>query len=168
MKISKKRIIFISSAVVLIIAGLLIFFFLRQNTNYDFRKAKWGMSKDQVRQSETLKLQEESDTVIAYSVTDFGSYKVSPCYSFDKYGNLESAAYLYCGNTNFSNVSFEEAKAYYKNFIDIATKYYGKSKKSDVNEHYDSTVWETSNTKITVQISDLMGNNQLSVTYQKK
>lgn len=170
-KHSKKKIIIYSILALVII--VIISFFIKQNNQYDFRKAKWGMTKNQVKASETLDLEGEYNNTLIYSPTNFGTYKVTPCYSFDKHGNLESAICFYLENQNFATAKFKDAKAYYNDFVNIATKYYGKPKNSTTSENpscsnYDSTVWETSNSKITIEISDLMNGNDLSITYEKK
>lgn len=171
-KHNKKKIIIYSILALVII--VIISFFIKQNNQYDFRKAKWGMTKNQVKASETLDLEGGNNSTLIYSPTDFGTYKVTPCYSFDKYGNLESAAYIYLGDQSFSTDDFKIAKAYYNDFVDIAKKYYGKPKNSTVSENpscsnYDATIWETSNSTITIQISnDFADGNDLAVMYQKK
>lgn len=170
-KHNKKRIIIYSILALVVI--IIIAFFIKQNNQYDFRKARWGMTKNQVKASETLDLEGEYNNTLIYSSTNFGSYQVTPCYSFDKYGNLESAKYLYLENQNFATDRFQIAKAYYNDFVDIAKKYYGKPKNSTVSENpscsnYDATIWETSNSTIIIEISDLMNGNDLSITYQKK
>ena len=169
-----------------IVIGFLVTFFTQNcfADNYDFRKAKWGMSMAQVKASESLSIKnKDKDKDVLIYKTKILNNNVALVYSFinDK---LVSGHYVV--EEKHSNKN--DYIADYKDFKKILTKKYGKPKmdrtmwkddlyKSDVSSWgmavsighlvYGSS-WETDETKIN---DTLLGDNyqiSLIIAYVSK
>lgn len=170
--LSKRKIVIIAIAIIALLVVIMSYFIFFQK-GYDFRKARWGMTKAEIKQSETIAITDVDDNNMIASNVNFGDYSVNIDYQFNS-GKLASAGYIY-QDSNFESEEFTDAKSTYNSFINILEKQYGKPKtiSNDENLSYkncntDKTIWETRNTTITVILSDLMGSNNLSVFYEPK
>jgi len=131
--------------------------------NYDFRKTKWGMSKDQVKSSEPLKVAKETDDMLLYKTTVIGK-NVLLVYIFVNNQLVRSKYILAEFHTNNNDFITD-----FNEFKKILVKKYGtpiKDEKIWRNDLYKDDFsnwgmaialghllyfaqWETSNTTIT-------------------
>lgn len=61
----------------------------------NFRNTVWGMTKDEVKQIETLELQYEEEPAIMYAATNIAGLSAIPCYFFDDVQKLYGGAYSF-------------------------------------------------------------------------
>lgn len=131
-----------------------------ENRSYDFRKANWGMSKEQVKLLENKKPELEEDDRLVYSVEiDGRDYEC--IYRFLENKLYRSQYTLKDKYTNKDSYIDE-----YKRLKELLTKNFGKPKKdSDLSNIYSFlTTWETPKTRI-----DLVFLNEfLIVGYESK
>ena len=131
-----------------------------ENRSYDFRKANWGMSKEQVKLLENKKPELEEDDRLVYSVEiDGRDYEC--IYRFLENKLYRSQHTLKDKYTNKDSYIDE-----YKRLKELLTKNFGKPKKdSDLSNIYSFlTTWETPKTRI-----DLVFLNEfLIVGYESK
>jgi hypothetical protein len=130
---------------ILFLSGLFIVSInLVSGQNYDFRKTTWGMSYEQVKNSELPKIGMVSEKRLIYTDT----IAESPCiliYTFNEKQELISARYILDKNYVDHNFYFNE----YNKFKELLTKKYGVPKKNEKNwivnvEDKDSTNWANS------------------------
>jgi len=96
---------------------------------YDFRKANWGMSKEEVKVTEDKKPDSEYDTSLVYYVKIGGDdYLCGYSFLQDK---LYNTGYVFVGEHSNKNDYIRD----YKNLKEILTKKYGKPKS-------DRTTWD--------------------------
>ena len=122
--------------------------------DYDFRKAKWGMSREEVKASENLNPTEEDDIGIEYE-TIVLNHDVLLFYSF-AHGKLWSAKYN-CGGVLRPGPKCKSVSIY-EDFKGMLTRKYGPPKKEDEPKDWKKTVsaaemevsteWETDTTRI--------------------
>jgi len=134
---------------------------------YDFRKANWGMSKEEVKATEDKKPDSEYDNSLVYYVKIGGDdYLCGYSFLQDK---LYNTGYVFVGEHSNKNDYIRD----YKNLKEILAKKYGKPKSDRTtwdNDLYKNdrskwgfavslghlsygAIWETSNTFITLVLN---------------
>lgn len=151
-------------------------------TDYDFRKTKWGMSKQQVLATETLELVSEREGSLTY-MSAILHKKVLIGYSFVK-NKLFRGTYLLREPHSNKNDFIED----YDDFKQMLTKKYGKPKKDNIvwrNNLFKNdfsqwgtaigvghlvyaSEWETDSTKILCLLSGDNFKISLGVGYESK
>jgi len=165
-----KRNIFVLLIVLflLVISNLVLF---AEESNYDFRKTNWGMSKEQVKATENEKPFAELDNYLNYSV------RVNEKDCFCEYYFLEDKLYKSTYMYSFGGLptDFDIYINDYDNLKEFLTKIYGKPKGDEVvwkNDLYKrkrpewgtaiilgyltyGTLWETPATEIVVMFKGI-------------
>ena len=149
---------------------------------YDFRKTNWGMSKEQVKETEKGKIVSENEDEVIFRVPDFDD-NFECGYSFLE-NKLYNSTYLFIGEHTNLNDYIDD----YERIKEALTKKYGKPIKDTIswkNDLYKNdkqywglaivsgdldyfTLWETSTTTILLA---LFGNNydiSLGIRYESK
>lgn len=146
----------------------------------DFRNTKWGMTKEQVKNSEEISIFDEDDSNLLYEGLTVSNMNASLMYTFD-------SDHLYRGFYKFeeSHTSYNLYITDYENLVKALTEKYGAPKwdrtkwidnlwegdKNDLGMAVATggliygALWETPTTKITV---NLIGDNfdiRLTCTY---
>ena len=104
---------------ILAVSTLILF---AEEAKYDFRKANWGMSKEQVKATEDKKPDFEDNTMLSYEVTI--SEKDFECAYLFLEDKLYGSRYLFFGEHTNKNLYIDD----YEELKDILTKEYGKPK----------------------------------------
>ena len=104
---------------ILAISTLILF---AEEVKYDFRKTKWGMSKEQVKATENKKPDFEDNTKLSYEVTI--SEKDFECAYLFLEDKLYGSGYLFSGEHTNKNLYIDD----YEELKEILTKEYGKPK----------------------------------------
>lgn len=104
---------------ILAISTLILF---AEEVKYDFRKTKWGMSKEQVKATENKKPDFEDNTKLSYEVTI--SEKDFECAYLFLEDKLYGSGYLFFGEHTNKNLYIDD----YEELKEILTKEYGKPK----------------------------------------
>jgi len=104
---------------ILAVSTLILF---AEEAKYDFRKANWGMSKEQVKATEDKKPDFENNTMLSYEVTI--SEKDFECAYLFLEDKLYGSRYLFFGEHTNKNLYIDD----YEELKDILTKEYGKPK----------------------------------------
>ena len=120
----KKKLIFF-------LPCFLVLFFIEMSTaeEFSFRKTNWGMSIEEVKSSETLKIVVENDKFLAYRTNLIGN-DVIVAYGFIE-NQLVIAQYLFGDN----HVNGNDYITDYNNLREMLTKKYGKPKRDEI-------IWE--------------------------
>lgn len=132
-----------------------------ENRSYDFRKANWGMSKEQVKLLENKKPELEEDNRLVYSV-EIDGRDYDGIYVF-----LENKLYRSQYTLKDKYINKDSYIDEYKRLKELLTKNFGKPKKEgDISNIYSSnlTTWETSTTRIDL----LILNDLLIIGYESK
>lgn len=137
----------------------------------DFRNIKWGMTQNEVIQSEELKSPSKKKDLISYTINNMYEWKARLTYYFNRDGILDSANYNFFNTAHVSfdaNVMDQMGVALYQTLQADLIKKYGPPKEDNViwaNESFKSlptnmgahvvagrvtfsTVWETEKTVI--------------------
>jgi len=93
--------------------------------DYTFRKAKWGMSKEEVKMSEQLKVAEEDDNFLVYKTSIIGKDVFVVYFFIDK--QLTRARYVLAESHSNKNDFISD----YNNFKEILIKKYGNPLKDE-------------------------------------
>jgi hypothetical protein len=165
---------------ILVISKLVLF---AGETNYDFRKTNWGMSKEEVKATEKGKIIDETKNKVEFMVPDFDSN--FECGYFFLEDKLYHTLYVFRGNFTNKNNYINE----YEKWQEALIKKYGKPKKDYGavwhNDLYKNdkqewgmalsvghlvyfTQWETPTTEIGIMLG---GNNYqiyLAISYDSK
>ena len=104
---------------ILAVSTLILF---AEEAKYDFRKANWGMSKEQVKATEDKKPDFEDNTMLSYEVTI--SEKDFECAYLFLEDKLYGSGYLFFGEHTNKNLYIDD----YEELKEILTKEYGKPK----------------------------------------
>jgi len=102
---------------------------LAKETEYDFRKTNWGMSKEQVRATEEWEPDLEEHTILSYKVTV--SEKDFECAYLFLEDKLYGSRYLFLEEHANKNLYIDD----YEELKEVLTKKYGKPK-------IDQITWE--------------------------
>lgn len=129
-------------------AFLFLLLFTTTASSADFRKTEWGMSKEQVKKTETGEILEDTPDKIAY-VETVVSYPVLLVYKFN--GNK-----LIWGSYGFKqeNETDDEYLEDFINFESVITNKYGKGEKLDRWTNKDSEY--RNNPAVAVRAGDLI------------
>ena len=168
----------------IVVIGFLVTFFTQNcfADDYDFRKTKWGMSKAQVKSSESLVITEEREKNLFYK-TRILNKNVALLYKF--INNQLVASYYMILETHTNKNDFIDD---YDTFKNTLTKKYGKPKmdkivwKNDLyKDDYSSwgmaisvghlvyaSTWEVPNTEIGNMLHGENYNISYVVTYESK
>jgi hypothetical protein len=161
----KKNISLLIILCILVISNLVLF---AEETKYDFRKANWGMSKEQVKATEDKKPDIDADTALGYSNIMIGGEPFTCVYLFLEDKLYHSGYSPFVTHTN-KNLYIDD----YENLKETLTKKYGKPKSDKVvwiNDLYKDdkqewghaisrgdlsyvATWETSTTEIVLTLS---------------
>lgn len=113
------------------ITGFLVFFLAEPSIaeEFSFRKTKWGMSIEEVKSSEPLKIAQEDENLLGYKTSVIGK-DVFVVYFFIE-NQLLRARYVLAE----SHINKNDYITDYNDFKEILTKKYGKPKR-------DETLWK--------------------------
>jgi hypothetical protein len=149
---------------------------------YDFRKANWGMSKEEVKATEDKKPDSEYDNSLVYYVKIGGDdYLCGYSFLQDK---LYNTGYVFVGEHSNKNDYIRD----YKNLKEILAKKYGKPWSDRTTWDNDlfkndrsqwglavsighlsyGTIWDTSNTHVTLGLSGDNYEISLLVAYDSR
>jgi len=123
-----KKNVSILLVILCILAGSTLIL-LAKETEYDFRKTNWGMSKEQVRSTEEWEPDFEDNTILSYKATIIE--KDFECVYLFLEDKLYGSRYLFLGEHTNKNLYIDD----YEELKDILTKEYGKPK-------IDQATWE--------------------------
>ncbi len=122
---------------IVIVCFVTVFFAQTSFANeYNFKKTKWGMSKSQVKSSESLKIHQNTKTTLLYK-TSILNKKVLLGYTFVD-NQLVSTGYLLAESHSNNNSFISD----YEDFKKTLTKKYGKPKADRIvwkNDLYKDT-----------------------------
>lgn len=162
---------------------LIIFFSeMSEAEDFSFRKTKWGMSIEDVKSSETLKIAEENENYLGYK-TSVIDKKVYIVYFFIENQLVRSRYVLAESHSNRNDYITD-----YNEFKEILTKKYGKPKRDETfwkndlyQDDYSSwgtaigmghlvyfSSWETPNTEIDCILTGDNFDISCIVEYQSK
>ncbi len=168
---NKKQLIISTTLTLILLFSSVGFAQDSKETDFGFRKTRWGMTKKQVKANESLKPTGESDALIAYGGSIANMANTSISYIFAD-GKLVEGFYRF----NAKHTNKNDNISNYKKLKEILTRKYGEPTKDDViwnksiyrdnPEHWGMAVsmghleyradWETERTEITL---DLFGDN---------
>ena len=154
---------------ILILILLLVFLFsfpVMAEENGDFRNAKWGMDRKEVKKAIDIKIYEENNKFVMYKTTVANLDSVM-LFQFAK-NNLVSAGYYFNETHTNKNLYLDD----YRNIQDILTNKYGDPTKNEVywsndlykgdEENYGTAIavghltleseWETEETLIRLRL----------------
>lgn len=148
----------------ILIAGFLVLLFTELSIakEFSFRKTTWGMSIEEVKSSEPLKIAQEDENLLGYKTSVIGK-NVFVAYFFIENQLIRARYVLAESHTNKNDYIAD-----YNDFKEILTKKYGKPKRDETlwknnlyKDDYSSwgsaigmghlvylSTWETSNTEI--------------------
>lgn len=149
----------------------------------NFRNTVWGMTRDEVKQIETLELQYEEEPAILYNATNVAGLSAIPCYAFDDVQKLYAGAYSFVLQHTSESLYIDD----FYSVGDLLDEKYGQGKydyewKNDLykDDFYQwgyaisigqlsmVAVWETPETKITLELSGDNRQIDLNLLYISK
>ena len=115
----------------ILISCLLVLFFTELSTaeEFSFRKTKWGMSIEEVKSSEPLKIAQEDENLLGYKTSVIGKDVFVVYFFIDN--QLVRARYVLAESHSNNNDYITD----YNDFKEILTKKYDKPKR-------DETLWK--------------------------
>lgn len=141
---NRKTVLIIAIAAVLVIAivttALCIYF-----GPGDFRRAKWGMSVEQVKSREKAELQNEEYASLSYPLDSLEGIDLNAnmFYKFDSSTN--KLTHVSIGVTT---TGFEDKKI--SRLISVLEEKYGEAEETEVAEISYTYIWKTERTKISI------------------
>lgn len=160
---------------------ILFLFQIRSFSDFDFKKVKWGFSREEVRKTEEEKPITDEEDMLTY-LTNLDNYETFLIYAF-KENKLVSGGY----SINVKSLNINKYYEAYINFKNLLTKKYGKGidmtvwnktlYKDDLEyigtalnlEHVTFNYgWDDNNTQIMLYLGKLDGKISLMIRYDDK